>query len=123
VATPVIPDEAIPKNPPNIKEVTFGGQVVVVHEINVLQEIYGRKLFMVAYHITDNTRRDAQGQPLKTPVAHLFVAEPEITPEEKRGKTLADIAKLWQDKLTEAVKSELEKAVKIYRANVSVFMR
>jgi hypothetical protein len=120
---PTIPEEMIPKQPPRLTEMTFGRQTVVIHEISILQEIYGRKLFMIAYHITDNERHDAQGQPLRTPVAHLFVSEPEITEAERKGKTLADLAKLWQDKFTEAVKSELEKAVKVYRANVSVFLR
>jgi len=118
-----VPDEMIPRQVPPLKEFQFGGQRVVIHEINVLQEIYGRKMYMIAYHITDNERRDAQNNPIRTPVAHLFVAEPVLTEEERRGRTIADLARLWQEKFTAAVKSELERAVAIYRANVEVFLR
>jgi len=117
------PEEMIPKQPPKLNEMTFGRQRVVIHEVNVLQEVYGRKLYMIAYHITDLERKDPEGRPLQTPVAHVFVSEAVLTEEERRGKTLADLARIWQEKFTEAVKEELERAVRVYRANVQVFLR
>jgi len=102
---------------------TFGNIEVVIHEVNVTVSAFGRRVWRIAYHITDNERRDSVGRPLRTPTAWIFVADPEITEEEKAGKTAAQLAELWVKKWSEALRENLEQAVKIYKDNRDVFMR
>jgi len=100
-----------------ITRLEFGKQHVIIHEVVPLFEIYGIKQFRIAYHITDYDITP----PLKTPVAWVFITEPEIKPEERIGKTEAQIKDLYTKKFVNAMREELEKAVKLYRINREVF--
>jgi hypothetical protein len=106
---------------PKITRLDYGKQFIIIHEITPLFEIYGVKQFRIAYHITDYELKDLAGNPFKTPVAWVFITEPEIKPEERIGKTPEQIKKLWQDKFIENLRNELKKAIDVYRLNREVF--
>ena len=102
---------------PVVKKVTFGKIHAIIHEIVRHIDRDGNYVYRCTYHLTDYSVTP----PIKTDTAWCFFKEPEITPEERRGKTLEQIRKLWAKKFIQNLKGALNEAVKQYKANRDVF--
>jgi hypothetical protein len=102
---------------PVVTKLEFGKIYVIIHEISPVTTWDGKTQYRVAFHVTDYET----GRPIKTPVAHVFIDEPKVSPEEMRGLPPEDVNKLWQQKFIDSLREKLLFQIELYRQNRHAF--
>ena len=102
---------------PLAQKLEFGRIYVIIHEIAPVTTWDGKTQYRVAFHVTDYEA----GKPIKTPVAHVFIDEPQVSPDEAKGLPPEDVTKLWQQKFMQSLREKLEFQIELYRRNRAVF--
>jgi len=90
----------------------YGSLKARILEIEVLRELYGRRLWRLKYEIEYMTPEGT----FKSPPSYLFVLDPEIPPDVKKRNNSVEIQTVYNKLFNETLSKHVSSAISTYKA-------